>query len=554
MHTADLLRVKTLGTARRLRRVVAVLLKYGFGELVLRLGFKPNFFCRKTCRISMNLSPWGRLRRAMEELGPAAIKTGQLLSMRPDLVPQSLCDELKKLQEDVAEEPLAAVREVIEVAYGKLVEEVFDDFEAKPIAAASLSQVHKARRKDDGRVVAVKVRRPDVVATILADLDIMAYMAGLVHERVVSLRSAQLPDVVREIKKALKREIDFTNEARNMSIFNKLFAGDATIFAPVPHHDLCTESVVVMDFIEGARLDAFAGDDATRARLADAGLAACIRQMLTEGFFHADPHLGNLRVTPDNRLCFLDFGMVGRLTKEMRSALIDYIIATAKGDATVVAKVALEMAVKVPPLDFQRFTTDVMFALEKITGADPQTVNLGRFLLDLTQICREYGVFLRSDYILTARALLSMESAGRTLHPGVDMYAALERIGRDYAMKRLIPPLSDKPLFGDVEETIRTIAHLPKKVDDLLSLAKAGKLEFEVRQLDFGNIPASFSRGGNRVAGALVIASVVVGASLIFVSDIGPHWQGLPVFGLAGFLVSGLMALWLAAKMLTAER
>lgn len=550
MPSPHSLHAGTLTATKRFALIAGKLVKYGFGSLLGQLGLSRfPWNCRLTCSLAKDLSPYARLRRVIEELGPAPIKIGQLLSMRPDLVPLELCEELKGLQEDVQHERFEDVRREIEQAYAAPLESLFTDFESEPVAAASLSQVHRARRKDTGALVAVKVRRPGIQKILAADLEIMAILAGLVNDRITSLRTARLPDVVTEVRKSILREVDFTNEARGMLLFNRIFADEPRVFAPEVHGDLARPGVLVMDFVQGERLDMFQGTPEERRDLAMLGLNAAVKQMLEHGFFHADPHLGNLKIVDRHKLCFFDFGMCGRLTQDMRSALVDYILALIKNDPDKVAQVAMDMAVGVPPLmDVQRFQADIMFILEGM-HVPLGEINLGRFLLDLTNLCRDYGIFLRSDYILMARALLSIEAAGRVLDPEFDSVEALRPVAARYALRRLLPGLSDKSMLGDMEQRWDDLINLPRRMTKLLDTAVAGKLAVELHQSDFGNLPNQLRLIGNRLGGALVTAALIVGSALVYISDVGPHWNGVPALGVAGFSLSGLLGVWLAWKM-----
>ncbi|SDB47168.1 ubiquinone biosynthesis protein [Desulfonatronum thiosulfatophilum] len=539
-----------LTATSRFAVIAGKLIKYGFGSLLAQLGVSRfPWNCRRACTLSKDMTPSARLRRVIEELGPAPVKIGQLLSMRPDLIPLELCDELKGLQEDVRRERFEDVRAVVEEAYGTALENLFIEFEAEPVAAASLSQVHRARRKDTGALVAVKVQRPGIRKILAADLEIMAFLAGLANERIISLRTARLPDIVAEVHKSILRELDFTNEARSMLLFNQIFAEEPRVFAPDVHPDLARESVLVMSFVQGRRLDMFHGDPETRRDLALLGLNATVRQMLEYGFFHADPHLGNLKIVDEDKICFFDFGMCGRLTPDMRSALVDYIVALAKNDPTRVAQVAMDMAVSVPPLmDEQRFEADVMFILEGM-HVPLGEVNLGRFLLDLTNLCRDYGIFLRSDYILMARALLSIEAAGRVVDPDFDSLEALRPVAARYSLRRMVPGLSDKTLLDNLEQRMDELVNLPRRITKLLDTAVAGKLSVELHQSDFGHFPDQLRLIGNRLGGALITAALIIGSTLVYISDVGPHWNGVPALGVAGFSVSGLLGVFLAWKM-----
>ena len=550
MNASDLIRYTPLASAHRFATIVAVLTRHGYGELMERLGLRRRpFFRRKAVPEAAELPLWVKLRHVIEELGPTAIKIGQILSMRPDMIPPDLCDELRNLQENVPPLPFGAIEKTLIEAYGRPISDLFTDFERQPVATASLSQVHRARRADDGRQVAVKVRLPGVVDTIMADLDIMEFFAAQIEERFPSLRRSRPRFVVRNLRKDVARELDFTNEAVNMYLFNQMFESEPDVFAPAVHGDFVREDVLVMDFVDGERLDAFQGPTQERDRLAMLGLKSAMRQVLEEGFFHADPHLGNLRIVNGHRLCYLDFGMCGRLTPALRSNVIDFLIAMGKADAAKAVRAILEVAANYPPdIDTISLESDLTFAMQK-TRAPFREGYLGRFLLEATRICHNHGVNLRPDFILIARALLATESAGKTLAPGLDAMQSITGLAEGYALRRLIPGLSDKPLFGDAEDILRAVTKIPVQLTDILRKLDAGELALELRQHDYGLFPADLRRIGNRLGGALVTAALVVGSTMVYSSGLGPLVWGMPALGLVGFVVAGILGLYLTFKM-----
>lgn len=536
-------------TLNRMRQVIVVAGKYGFGELVAKI---PLPFRRPPCRecqLSRELPVWAKLRKLMEDLGPTTIKIGQVLSLRPDMVPVALCEEFKKLQEDAPPEPLNRVMTTLHEAYpGE--DWPFEDLDEQCIASASLSQVHRAVKKGSRDIVAVKVRRNGIRDLIEADLAIFSYLAEVVDHRVESLKSARIPDVVEEIRKTLYRELDFSNEARNMLLFSSLFKEHESVCVPEVHYELTREDILVMDYMPGVRLDEYQGDQEERRRLAEAGMKAVVKQMLVHGFFHADPHLGNLKVVGD-KLCYYDWGMVGRLTPDMRSALVDYMLAVVNNDPELVAEVALEMSVRTPPgLDRQRFIADVMFVLERIHGVPGKEVNLGRFVLDLTTLCRSYGVFLRSDYILMGRALLATEAAGRTLYPDFDTLGVLRPVALEYISKRRSLIFSDRPFWRTLKHKLDAAASLPERAGKVLDQLERGELKVHLIQEEQSRQLETLRRAAYILSIGLITASLVIGSSMIFASDIGPHYAGFPVFGLAGFVLSGCLGAWVVWKLL----
>lgn len=547
----QMFQLRSVLAAKRLKVLFALFFKYGFGELSTILGFRPKFFCRRdNCEASHNLTVWERIRNIIEDMGPTTIKIGQILSMRPDLVPPELCEALVDLQEDVYQEKYEDIVDVVESSYNCTLHKKFRSFEKEPIAAASLSQVHKAVLHD-GTVVAVKVRRPQVMETILADLEIMRFMATRLHERVAALKSMNVPEVVAEIQRNLLRELDFRNEARNIIMFNNYFRDDPHIMAPKVFADMTTEEVLVMEYVKGVRVDDFKADDATRKALAEKGLEAVVQQLLEHGFFHADPHMGNLKILNGDTLCYMDWGMAGFFTPSQRSALIDYVQAIVDNDSTKVTKVALKMAKSVPPrLDEERFHSDVMFIMSGVRTPLKGYVNLGRFLLDLTTLCRSYDIALRSDYILMARALLATEAAGRAIYPQFNAMESLAPIARKWMLKRYSVIFSDKPLLTESKEVIGHLLSIPERLDTVLSIVENGHFAVELKQAEHSNMMVNLRRISNRVSMALISASLVIGSSLLLMSDAGPLWGGVSILGIIGFVLSGLFSVWLVAHMM----
>jgi len=537
----------------RMREIIVVAGRYGFGELIAKIPLPFRKPPCKECQESKDLSVWAKLRKLMEDLGPTTIKIGQVLSLRPDMVPVALSEEFKKLQEDTPPEPFSKVMTTLQGAYSSQ-EWPFEVVDEKCLASASLSQVHRAVKRHSGQEMAVKIRRQGIVDLIEADLSIFRYLAKLADEHVESLKSARLPDIVEEIRKTLLREIDFTNEARNMLLFNKFFEANEDICVPVVFQELTHEDVLVMEYLPGVRLDVFEGEAKERERLARAGMEAVVQQMLVHGCFHADPHLGNLKIV-SGKLCYYDWGMVGRLTPDMRSALVDYMLAVVNNDPELVAQVALEMSVKIPPgLDRQRFVADVMFVLERIHAVPGQEVNLGRFVLDLTTLCRNYGIFLRSDYILMGRALLATEAAGRTLYPDFDTLEVLRPVALEYMAKRQSLFFSDRPFWRTLKKKLEAAAAVPERAGRVLEQIQQGEVRVRLIQEEQSKQLENLRQAAYIISIGLITASLVIGSSLIFISDIGPHYQDLPMIGLAGFVISGCLAIWVVWKLIRRGR
>jgi ubiquinone biosynthesis protein len=354
-----------LTNAVRAKEIVAVLVRHGFADLVQHLNPPAGFLQRIVPKPSVRRTTWERIRLAAEELGPTFVKSCQLLSMRPDLVPEPLVIELRKLQDDVKPVPFEEIEKVLLEELGEGYEADFSEFDKEPIASASLAQVYRARLRSDGRVVAVKVQRPGITKAIDADLELLMFFANQLHERVRALAPFDLPGVAAAIREAIDSELDFENEARHLKLFNATNAFPEKVFAPDIVDDFTTERVVVQTFIDGERIDELHLDAQHRRTLAHDGSRSLFHQIMVQGFFHADPHPGNLLVTADGRLCLLDWGMVGQLTRRMRGFLADLFEAAAATDAERLVAIASSMASPGARPNYREMEKEVMLALRE---------------------------------------------------------------------------------------------------------------------------------------------------------------------------------------------
>jgi ubiquinone biosynthesis protein len=335
--------LELLGNAVRAKEILAVLARHGFADLATTLDRRGGLIGRLTPDPGPRRSKWERIRMAAEELGPAWVKFGQLLSMRPDLIPHPLILELRKLQDSVAPVTFVEMREVLVDELEAEPSEVFSEFADVPVASASLAQVYFARLKATGEPVAVKVQRPNIARSIHADLELAAWFASHLHNR-ENLRPYDLPSVVEAVREGVEQELDFRNEARNQSYFNTTNPVPEHVFAPRVYHLYTTPRVLVMERIEGNRADSVAVPPEMAKELAAHGARSFVHQVLLAGFFHADPHAGNVFITLDGRLCFLDWGLAGHLTRRLRYALADFWIAAVEGDAESIVRIAGELA------------------------------------------------------------------------------------------------------------------------------------------------------------------------------------------------------------------
>lgn len=534
-----------LSNASRAKEIVAVFAKHGFAEIIRQINPPPGFLHRIIPQPRQR-SVWERFRLAAEELGPTFVKSGQLLSMRPDVIPEPLVSELRKLQCDVKPLPFEQMRPVLVEAYGEELDAVFAAFDETPIASASLAQVYRARLKDGDREVAVKVQRPGLRKYVEADLDLIAFFAAQLHQRVTALTPYHLPAVVAEMRAAFAHELDFRNESKNLRYFNATNPFSKTIFAPGVHEQYTREHVLVMDFIEGRRLEEGGLPAEQAGRLALDGARSLFHQILIAGFFHADPHSGNLLITADGRLCVLDWGQAGQLTRRMRHFLADLFEAAAALDAERIVTAAGSLASPSRRPDFRAMEREVAFALRENLNYAIGHQEIGRVILSLLNIFGRHGINVTQDYCLMAKAVLSIEEASHALDPGFDLRRAAEPILRELHRERYSP----KVLAGQVRRgligMLTRLSDLPVDLHRLAQRVSQDDLTINFQHRGLEELDDAINKASSRLTLALIVGALIVGSSLIIHAGVKPHvLGGYSLLGISGYLLSMVIGLWI---------
>ncbi|MGD9159084.1 MAG: AarF/UbiB family protein [Desulfobacteraceae bacterium] len=538
--------LKTLTGIGRFKDIVMILMKYGFDDLVDRLDIPGIGLFRKVHRMNHDLETFERIRRALEELGPSFVKFGQIMSLRPDLLPHALIDELSKLQDDVAPVEFSLIKEIVEKNTMKSLHETFSIFDPEPLAAASISQVHRGVLKQDGRIAAIKVQRPDIRSNIRTDLDILAAIADQLHERVDYLKTYDLPNLIRVTRLNLLRELDFKREARNMKIAASYLGEHPETLIPEVYEEYCTEHLLVMEYIQGTKLkdlksEALADPETTAGQ----GLRAAIKQILDDGFFHADPHPGNMLITPDERICLVDWGLTGRLSKRDRNELIDLMKSVADRDSEAMVLAILRICRAEGAVDQRSLDRDLLDVLDSYYAIPIKEMNIGQLLMAIVEFLRKYNLRLHADLVIMIKALVTAEGTARLIYPDLDVLSEAKDYISRLALERFRPESLLRGLRYSLSRFFSMQKEIPGRILQFLDRANRGEFTLGFRHENLGGLMNTLESITNRLTLGIIIAAMIIGSSMVITTGIGPFLFGFPVLGLIGYLVSGFLGLWL---------
>ncbi len=529
-----------LSNAVRAKEIFTVLAKHGFANLLNQIDPQGGWWQRLVPQPKETRTTWERVRLALEELGPTFVKAGQLMSMRPDALPHALIYELRKLQNSVRPLPFAEMRPVLVEELPADISQAFAEFNETPIASASLAQVYFARMHD-GREVAVKVQRPNLLKTVEADLDLLTWFAGQVHQRVTALQPYDLPAVVDEVKINLLRELDFRHEARNQQYFNALNPHPDRVFAPYVVDELSSERVLVMERITGVTVDSARLSPAESKRIAANGATSLIHQVLLAGFFHADPHAGNVLITPDGRLCFLDWGMAGNLTRRLRLGLADLFLAAVDQDAERIVQIAADLGSPGGRADLRAMERDVTLALREDFNRALGRIQLGRAMLKLLFIFGQNGINITRDYSLMAKAVLSIEEVARTLDPEFDLRAVARPVFIELQRDRTGPRAMMRESRAFLRSMMTGARELPGGIFRIVRRLENDDLTIKFQHQGLEDVDDALKTAANRITLGVIIGSLIVGSSLIIHTNVAPYLFGYPALGMVGYMLSALL-------------
>lgn len=541
---------------RRFRQIAQILARHGFGELVDLLEATPISPLARILRRHPSPGTPQRLRMALEELGPTFVKLGQVLSTRPDLFPPAYIAELAKLQDTVPPAPWEPVRALLETELGP-VEEIFAALDPEPLAAASLAQVHAATLHDGSEVV-VKIQRPNVEAAVSVDLDILADTARLLQTRTPLGEIYDLPGIVEEFATTLRAELNFYSEGYNADRFRANFADEPYLYIPRVYWEYTTRRVLVLKRIRGIKIDDIQALDAAgydRYRIGLHAARMIIKEVLGDGFFHADPHPGNFVVMAGEVIGAMDFGMVGYLSRRMRTNLIRLYIATVRLDEEAVVDELVRMGVVGGAVDRMGLQHDIGRLLRKYQGMPLKAIHARDVMEEAMPIAFRHRLRVPSELWLLGKTLAMMEGVGLKLAPDFDIFAVFQPYVRRFIREMASPRTWTPSVLKGLEDWIQLWEMLPRTGMQLLTRAERGELEVTLRHQGLDRALIHLDRLANRLSLSLLLAALIVGLALLIPAFHLVERGGLiTALVISGFLLTALLGLWLIISILRGRR
>lgn len=532
---------------KRINQIYAVLKKNDFGYVIEKNTFLKKFPLMRNTKAEkgreFDESIPVRVRKVLEELGPAYIKLGQMLSTRPDLVGWDMCNELQKLRDDTPATPFDQMKEVIESQLGKPIDEVYENLDEKPVGSASIGQVYRATLIENGTEVAIKVQKPHIEKMIEADVKIMEFLANKMDKYFQQTRIYNLPAIIYEFKRSIRKELNYEEEVMNMEHLAFNFKNDPNIYIPKAFTQYCGDKLITMEFVKGVEMDKiFDSDDPkyNKKLIADRGVKAYFKQIFIDGFFHADPHPANLMVMDGNIVCFIDEGMMGTLDDYFKENLAELMILLVGGNTDHLLNQLLYMGIITKrQREDGKLKDDVNDLMNKYYGADLKNMQGG--MQDLLNAMIKNDVRLPREFVMIGRGIALIEETGQKLNPEFNTVAELKKLSKRIVLNKYSP----KRILKNGENYVLEIEHLaknlPSRIDNLVNIMERGEVKITLKHVNL-------EKTIHQLSISIILAGLLVGSSLTIVSRTGPKLFDMSVFGLTGFVFSGILAGYLLIK------
>jgi ubiquinone biosynthesis protein len=532
---------------KRYKQIALVLWKYGRSDLVRQMGIDEVVEPGEAKAASAGETRPEQLADDLEAMGPTYVKLGQVLSGRPDLLPDAYVKALARLQDKVKPFPYVEVEEIVSTELGVRISKAFSRFDPEPIAAASLGQVHSAALRD-GRLVVVKVQRPNIRQQIAEDFEVLEQIADFLEAHTEFGRRHRVLTVLEEFRISIQQELDYEREAHNLIALGENLKEFELIQVPQPVPDYSTRAVLTMDYVQGRKITSIgplARLELNGAPLAEELFKAYLKQVLMDGLFHADPHPGNVFVTDDGRIALLDLGMVGHTTVAMQEKLLKLLLAISEGDCDEAVHLVIRISQTTEAWNQAEFRRRIGQLMASRQNQGLQQINVGRSLLEVSRTAADNGLFVPSELTLLGKTLLQLDEIGKILDPDFNPNASIRRNVGELMAQRMRKAATPRSLFSSLFEMKDFVSGLPGRLNQVLDAITNHELEVKIKAVDARLVMEGFQKIANRITAGIVLAALIIGASLLMQVETSFRILGYPGLAILCFLAAAVGGFWL---------
>ncbi|HEX2787529.1 MAG TPA: AarF/UbiB family protein [Ignavibacteria bacterium] len=538
---------------KRYKNIAKLLIKYGRADLISSAGLEEVVLNEdKKQEVTEEID---RLPNDLEELGPAYVKLGQFFSTRSDMLPAQYVEVLQRLQDKVKPFDFKIIKEIVEDEIGMRFSKAFLEFDEEPLGSASIGQVHRAVLKN-GKPVVVKVQRPDIREEIAADIDAFKEIAGFLNEHTDFGKRFMLAGTIEEFKKTVLRELDYRNEIQNLKVLANNLKEFKNIVVPLSVEDYSSSKVLTMDIIRGKKITSVSPLrklELNGKALAETVFQAYMKQIMIDGFYHSDPHPGNVFITDDNKIALLDLGMVGYVSNEMQNNLLHILLAIGDGRGDEVADYAMKVGNPDEDVNKQEFKSKISELVAQQKSTSLENLEMGRIILEVTKVCGENGMVLPNEFAMLGKTLLNLDKVGKILDPDFNPNSSIRRNADDLMRKKLFKSATSKKSYDVLLDSKEFIEKLPSRVNNILDKVSNNELELKVKSIDEVYLMNGLQKIANRIAIGLILAALIIGASNLMNVETDFTLFGYPGVAMIFFLIAIAGSITLAMKIMFSD-